>query len=625
MIHYDIDPELKSICRNIPFTERGIRIAKPIINMSRRTTRLAEGTEAVLTKIEGYNDEEIDVEIFRNGEYGGERPCLLYLHGGGFGYPAAAHHRRLASIYAKETGCVVVMPDYHLLPESPYPAARVDAERTYMWIYRHSKALGIDRNRIGVTGDSAGAILTTYVCAMDNGIVSPCMQMLVYPATDYRMNTESMRKYTDTPIWNTVNNQNMWEMYLSNISTEQYAEASPAQVLERLIEKKGSDLAGFLPVTYIETAEYDCLHDEGTEYARCLGECGVEVELHDTKGTIHGYDNVIGAAVVKENIKNRIRFIKKAFSNTTPEDIGKLRQLIEQGTIELFVEDGVHRLVYLMNDAVESFLILENARINGEYDEEFEGETEAELRKEKYTYVLVVHQGETNAFTIRFTDVKLETKLYDYGEVGHFWLKGNEHLRQLEFRLAIIRDKYKYLGESVCTKTELKLAELAGFPPIAINYPAIPEKYRTEEIDSYVASNSSIKYAIELAERVEDEVMEKALRHYGHTKNRAVAKWYSDRIAAMLADKKHRLFVLELENEIRNAGTQYRKRRYTPFEDEHNRKRYEKAHSRCEKINAEGGCALVYKEEPFVKARDDIEYKAYVLEFKENDIVIEIL
>ena len=76
-------------------------------------------------------------------------------------------------------------------------------------------------------------------------------------------------------------------------------------------------------------------------------------------------------------------------------------------------------------------------------------------------YVLVVHQGET----VRrcFSRRSLEVNCYDYGEVGHFWMKGWEYLRLLEYRLAILRDKRDYLGESFCSREEVALGA-DGFP-----------------------------------------------------------------------------------------------------------------------------------------------------------------
>lgn len=50
--------------------------------------------------------------------------------------------------------------------------------------------------------------------------------------------------------------------------------------------------------------------------------------------------------------------------------------------------------------------------------------------------------------TLFFSRLSLEVHLFDYGKTGHFWVDGYEYLRQIEFRIAILRDKLEYLGEA---------------------------------------------------------------------------------------------------------------------------------------------------------------------------------
>ena len=214
-------------------------------------------------------DNKLNVYIFEPINNKGNIPCLLYFHGGGFGYKAASHHKKLACIYAKKVGIKVVLVDYRLLPRNTYPKALEDAIYTYKWIYKKHKELQIDKDRIAVGGDSAGAVLATYLCNSKE-VDKLCAQMLVYPVIDANMETESMKKYNDTPMWNSKNNKRMWSMYLKNTSTIQRKEASPMQ----------ASLSNNTPNTYIEVAEFDCLHDDGINYFKRLSKNGVKVELN---------------------------------------------------------------------------------------------------------------------------------------------------------------------------------------------------------------------------------------------------------------------------------------------------------------------------------------------------------
>ena len=149
-----------------------------------------------------------------------------------------------------------------------------------------------------------------------------------------------------------------------------------------------------------------------------------------------------------------------------------LEELLWQDQFELIFPENEKqselRLVYLMNDAVESFLVFINAKMTGQYQPDYEGELEAELSKEDTEdgciYVLVVHQGDS-VVTLFFEDLKVETHLYRYGDLGHFWVKGYEYLRQLEYRIAILHTKCEYLGADAAGEEEQKLADLVHFPP----------------------------------------------------------------------------------------------------------------------------------------------------------------
>lgn len=114
----------------------------------------------------------------------------------------------------------------------------------------------------------------------------------------------------------------------------------------------------------------------------------------------------------------------------------KLSLLLSQGQFELLLpepdaEDNI-RLIYLMNDAVESFLVFHEAELMGAYDPDFQRELRATMERSKDKNVLIVYQGET-VCTIFFRTLALETHMFNYGRIGHFWVKGYEYLRQLEY------------------------------------------------------------------------------------------------------------------------------------------------------------------------------------------------
>ena len=63
-------------------------------------------------------------------------------------------------------------------------------------------------------------------------------------------------------------------------------------------------------------------------------------------------------------------------------------------------------------------------------------------------------------------------------ELHIFGFEGYEYLRQLEYKISILRDKLDYLGEKYCNDLEKELANLTDFPPLNYCfYPSVPEKY----------------------------------------------------------------------------------------------------------------------------------------------------
>jgi len=68
-----------------------------------------------------------------------------------------------------------------------------------------------------------------------------------------------------------------------------------------------------IPTTYIETAEFDCLRDGAILYAEKLRENGIAVELHNTEGTVHGYDMMLKSGIVQDLIEKRIAFLNRVF------------------------------------------------------------------------------------------------------------------------------------------------------------------------------------------------------------------------------------------------------------------------------------------------------------------------
>lgn len=261
MSRYPIAKDFKKNDRPMPYHRLLFPLAGPVQKLMLRCVSLLEGLTVSKESIPGFQGKPVPVELYRPAGKGGKLPCVLLFHGGGFGYRAAPYHKRLAMEYARRLGCVVAFPDYHLLPRYPYPAAREDALAAYRWLHSQREALQIDSGNILVAGDSAGAVLAAYVAEADMPDCGrPCGQLLVYPVTSAGQDTGSLGAFPDTPMWNSRHNGKMWQWYLQGANAAQRVEASPMT----------AQLRTPIPPAYIETAEFDCLHDEALLYAQRL-------------------------------------------------------------------------------------------------------------------------------------------------------------------------------------------------------------------------------------------------------------------------------------------------------------------------------------------------------------------
>lgn len=262
-------------------------------------------TEVTTERVDGPDGNRIPVRVIRPRGLKNNAPCLFYIHGGGFYFPSAPYHYTLAKEYAVRAGCVVVYPDYRLAPKYPYPAAAEDCWAAYVWMTQNAVQLGIDLTRIAVGGDSAGGNLAAVMTLMarDREAVRPMFQMLIYPVTDRRMDTESARRYRDVPVWNAALSEKMWAYYLPVLPSEHIEYASP-------MEAKSFE---GLPEAYVEVAEFDSLRDEGLNYAAALEAAGVKVTRHSTLGTPHGFEFITNAPLTKRTVRHRAEALRKAF------------------------------------------------------------------------------------------------------------------------------------------------------------------------------------------------------------------------------------------------------------------------------------------------------------------------
>ena len=209
-------------------------------------------------------------------------PVLVFYHGGGWVIGDLDTHDVVCRTLSNESRCAVVSVDYRMGPEYKFPMGIDDAYAAVKWVAGEAKTLRIDPDRVAVGGDSAGGNLATVVALLARDVEDApkiAYQLLIYPATDMYMTTESHRKFGEGHLLTRSSMDWFQEQYLTGPEDRDDWRASPL---------RAEDLAG-LPPAYVLIAGNDPLRDEGEAYAMALKAAGVSVVLREFEGQIHGF------------------------------------------------------------------------------------------------------------------------------------------------------------------------------------------------------------------------------------------------------------------------------------------------------------------------------------------------
>ncbi|HWC81522.1 MAG TPA: alpha/beta hydrolase [Pseudonocardiaceae bacterium] len=231
--------------------------------------------------------EDIPATLFRPSGIAAPSALLIFYHGGGFVLGSRESHHSAAAFLADRADVAVLLPEYRLAPEYPFPAAAEDALSTFAYAVEHAAELSIDPRRIAVGGDSAGGNLAAVVAQQTTraGGPAPVFQLLLYPVVDATARRRSRELFGDDFF---LTDKDMTRML------DHYARPESDRADVRMSPLLAEDLSG-LPPAYLAACGFDPLRDEGEAYAKRLADFGVPTTLDKRSDLIHGYANYLGA------------------------------------------------------------------------------------------------------------------------------------------------------------------------------------------------------------------------------------------------------------------------------------------------------------------------------------------
>ena len=267
------DPDARAMHEMSPPEARAFRAELAALN----------GPAPRMARVEDHTIEQVDGNVRVRVLVPIEPPAgvVVYYHGGGWVVGSIDESDTLGRKLAERTSCAVVLVDYRLAPEHPYPVAVDDSYAALEWTAARMDEIAGSDVPLFVAGDSAGGNLAAVMAvrARDRNGPRIAMQILVYPVTDADFDRPS---YTDAENQLMLTRDSMiwfFDHYIPDVARRSEPEASPLHT---------PDLSG-LPPAVVLTAEHDPLRDEGEEYAQRLTDAGVDVDLQRHQGQMHAF------------------------------------------------------------------------------------------------------------------------------------------------------------------------------------------------------------------------------------------------------------------------------------------------------------------------------------------------
>ncbi len=203
---------------------------------------------------------------------------ILMFHGGGYIGPVHNNHFNCAGLYNEVSGgCSVLIPDYRVAPENPYPAALEDAVAAYEWLLDY----GYEAKQIILAGDSAGGGLCMALChyLKDQEKMLPCGLIAMSPWTDLMASGPS---YADNYLKDPLFGNTRESMIYSDDYPGDNDKTNP------YISPLYGDFKGFPPML-IQAGDTEMLLSDSVLVAKKAKEQNVKVRLHIYKGMFHNF------------------------------------------------------------------------------------------------------------------------------------------------------------------------------------------------------------------------------------------------------------------------------------------------------------------------------------------------
>ncbi|PID43235.1 MAG: alpha/beta hydrolase [Proteobacteria bacterium] len=233
--------------------------------------------------------------------------AILYLHGGGYAVGSSGASRLLAERLSAKSEAVVLVPNYRLAPEHPFPAALEDAINAYDWLLER----GFAPDKIAIAGDSAGGGLTlaTVLKLKQTRRLMPSSLVVFSPWVDLTLSGESMT--------NNRKKELMLNPQWMTLMARYYASGAPDDT--PLCSPLFADLS-HLPPAMIQVSRQEILYDDSRRLAERYQQAGNHVVLDEWTGMWHVWQLFVRyLPEANQAVARAGKFIRQQWSDKYPD------------------------------------------------------------------------------------------------------------------------------------------------------------------------------------------------------------------------------------------------------------------------------------------------------------------
>ena len=247
----------------------------------------------------------INTFFYRPEKAKGKLPVILFVHGGAFMTGNHMQYENQCRLLAEKANALVVFPEYRLAPENPFPAGLEDVLNILYWINEQNEKLQVDRDKIILAGDSAGASIINGCALMDEKKIIR-MMFEIYPCCDTNIIGNGVYSWNES-YYQILEEEKEYVRSRMNrlkkacqgiVEFYQGAEDGKNPLISAVYQE---DFSEFPPIS-IAIGEYDFLRVSADIFAKKCMEAGKLKRAIRYQGCDHGFFDMLGIMPQAEDI-----------------------------------------------------------------------------------------------------------------------------------------------------------------------------------------------------------------------------------------------------------------------------------------------------------------------------------